>query len=157
MGPAPPKAFNVRKPTGAAPIAPATAILPSRAFARISPSCFEAYAIVSPFFTSPWIFERTSISSTIGKSRFESSCGARNRASRHRPAAAANVTERRGPARSRIGTINGPARASGSTVRPRNNATRRRDSATGTWKKIESASEIASNASPATLVRWLRP
>jgi hypothetical protein len=30
------------KPTGAAPIAPATAILPSRALARISPSSFEA-------------------------------------------------------------------------------------------------------------------
>ena len=70
-GPSPPTAFRATKPTGAAPSAPATAIRPRRAFARISPSCFEAYAIVRPFFTIPCTRERTSITSTTGNSRFD--------------------------------------------------------------------------------------
>jgi hypothetical protein len=67
------------------------------------------------------------------------------------------VIERRGPARSRIGAINGPARASGSIVNSRYAVTRSRACPTGTEKKIESDSESARNASPATLVRWLSP
>ena len=76
-GPSPPTAFRTTKPTGAAPSAPATAIRPRRALARIRPSCFEAYAIVRPFFTMPCTRERTSITSTTGNSRFDDSCGAR--------------------------------------------------------------------------------
>ena len=47
-------------------IAPATAILPRRAFARINPSLGGAYAIVKPFFVIAWTFDRTSSTSAAG-------------------------------------------------------------------------------------------
>ena len=49
-------------------MAPATAIRPSRAFARISPSSGGAYAVVSPFFVIAWTFDRTSSTSAAGNS-----------------------------------------------------------------------------------------
>ena len=48
--------------------APATAIRPRRAFARIRPSCSGAYAIVRPFFVMACTFDRTSRTSALGKS-----------------------------------------------------------------------------------------
>ena len=154
IGVAPPAIFNDAMPNGAAAIAPATAIRPNRAFARNRPSSLEAYAMVRPFFAMPWIFESTRIDKASGKRRSVSSCPASRTARTARPAAAANVIDRRGPARSRIGTINGPASANGSMVRSRYSATLKRDSSTGSEKKIDSASEIVSRVSPATLVRW---
>ena len=42
---------------------------PSRAFARISPSWLDAYAIVRPFFVIAWTFESTRMSNAAGNSR----------------------------------------------------------------------------------------
>ena len=72
--------------------------------------------MVNAFLAIVCTFEHTRIASARGKSQFVASRGANRIANPARAAAALNVIERRGPARSRIGAISGPASASGSIV-----------------------------------------